>query len=271
MSVLSKCFLLQAQFGRRWTKIAKLVGSRTVLQVKSYARQYFKHKVRLDLPPAAAKVALGSTGGHRQTLLPSVLSFQTKSEPKAAAPSPGPVPQNPQTTSSLVNAVTNAVRIERLSDDEDEDVDITDDLSDDGEADSKPQAVVKTEVFEAEQLTGTEVQASGPRDEQREGGRNGKKDHRSHISLPPAQHPQSLSSLPCSEECGVPELDKKSHQMDECVLKKLQAGAGTDSKRMTDTNEGLCSPSESSAETGDLIEACSQSTGTNHTLNVNRT
>ena len=42
------CFFSQAQFGRRWTKIAKLVGSRTVLQVKSYARQYFKHKVRLS-------------------------------------------------------------------------------------------------------------------------------------------------------------------------------------------------------------------------------
>lgn len=38
----------QAQFGRRWTKISKLVGSRTVFQVKSYARQYFKHKVTLS-------------------------------------------------------------------------------------------------------------------------------------------------------------------------------------------------------------------------------
>ena len=41
-----KSVFLQAQFGRRWTKIAKLVGSRSILQVKSYARQYFKHKVR---------------------------------------------------------------------------------------------------------------------------------------------------------------------------------------------------------------------------------
>lgn len=40
------CFVFpQAQFGRRWTKVAKLVGSRSVLQVKSYARQYFKQKV----------------------------------------------------------------------------------------------------------------------------------------------------------------------------------------------------------------------------------
>ncbi|KAK2107288.1 Myb-like, SWIRM and MPN domains 1 [Saguinus oedipus] len=29
----------RAKFGRRWTKISKLIGSRTVLQVKSYARQ----------------------------------------------------------------------------------------------------------------------------------------------------------------------------------------------------------------------------------------
>ena len=37
--------ITQAKFGRRWTKIAKLIESRTVLQVKSYARQYFKNKV----------------------------------------------------------------------------------------------------------------------------------------------------------------------------------------------------------------------------------
>lgn len=43
---LPRCVVLQARFGRRWTKIAKLMESRTVLQVKSYARQYFKHKVR---------------------------------------------------------------------------------------------------------------------------------------------------------------------------------------------------------------------------------
>lgn len=34
-----------AKFGRRWTKIATLVKSRTVFQVKNYARQYFKNKV----------------------------------------------------------------------------------------------------------------------------------------------------------------------------------------------------------------------------------
>uniref|UniRef100_A0A6I8PPE1 Deubiquitinase MYSM1 n=1 Tax=Ornithorhynchus anatinus TaxID=9258 RepID=A0A6I8PPE1_ORNAN len=35
-----------ARFGRRWTKIAKLIPGRTVFQVKGHARQYFKNKVR---------------------------------------------------------------------------------------------------------------------------------------------------------------------------------------------------------------------------------
>uniref|UniRef100_A0A3B5LL07 Myb-like, SWIRM and MPN domain-containing protein 1 n=1 Tax=Xiphophorus couchianus TaxID=32473 RepID=A0A3B5LL07_9TELE len=85
-----------AQYGRRWTKIAKLVDTRSVLQVKSYARQYFKHKV--TLPDCF----------HTQQLRP------------------------PRPT------MTNAVRIERLSDDED--VDITDDLSE-GEGED-----IKTEL-----------------------------------------------------------------------------------------------------------------------------
>ncbi|XP_017284222.1 histone H2A deubiquitinase MYSM1 isoform X2 [Kryptolebias marmoratus] len=102
-----------AQFSRRWTKIAKLVGTRSVLQVKSYAKQYFKHK--------------------------------EKSEPKAAAPSTGPElhPQPHQLTPSSASTLTNAVRIERLSDDED--VDITDDLSDDEGADTKREECGKTE------------------------------------------------------------------------------------------------------------------------------
>uniref|UniRef100_A0A7N9ASM3 Myb-like, SWIRM and MPN domain-containing protein 1 n=1 Tax=Mastacembelus armatus TaxID=205130 RepID=A0A7N9ASM3_9TELE len=115
-----------AQFGRRWTKIAKLVGSRSVLQVKSYARQYFKHK--------------------------------TKSEPRAAAPSAGPVLHThpPQPTSSHCNTLTNTVRIEKHS--EDEDVDITDDLSDSEDSDDKPETMFKSEDCEPEQQTGTESQ-----------------------------------------------------------------------------------------------------------------
>uniref|UniRef100_A0A3Q3VPT6 Myb-like, SWIRM and MPN domain-containing protein 1 n=1 Tax=Mola mola TaxID=94237 RepID=A0A3Q3VPT6_MOLML len=111
-----------AQFGRRWTKIAKLLGSRSVLQVKSYARQYFKQKA--------------------------------KSQSRAAAPSAGPVVdfQPTQPTSSHAPTPTNTVRIEKLSDEEDQEVDITDDLSDDGDGDHKPQVVLKCASCEPEHL-----------------------------------------------------------------------------------------------------------------------
>ncbi|ROL55550.1 Histone H2A deubiquitinase MYSM1 [Anabarilius grahami] len=89
-----------AQFGQRWTKIAKLIGTRTVLQVKSYARQYFKNKPKTDTPAEVPSSNVTSD----TTLVPSIQPH--------------------------VSALTNAVRIERLSDDED--VDITDDFSDDG-------------------------------------------------------------------------------------------------------------------------------------------
>ncbi|XP_016122561.1 histone H2A deubiquitinase MYSM1-like [Sinocyclocheilus grahami] len=89
-----------AQFGRRWTKIAKLIGTRTVLQVKSYARQYFKNKSKTDTP---AKVPSSNVTSDTM-LVPSIQPH--------------------------VSALTNAVRIEQLSDDQD--VDITDDFSDDG-------------------------------------------------------------------------------------------------------------------------------------------
>ncbi|KAI5090482.1 histone H2A deubiquitinase MYSM1 [Silurus meridionalis] len=93
-----------AQFGRRWTKIAKLIGTKTVLQVKSYARQYFKNQAKSE-----DQAEVSSTQPQRALL-------QT--------------PESSPYTVQLENsALANAVRIERLSDDED--VDITDDLSDD--------------------------------------------------------------------------------------------------------------------------------------------
>ncbi|XP_026089507.1 histone H2A deubiquitinase MYSM1 [Carassius auratus] len=89
-----------AQFGHRWTKIAKLIGTRSVLQVKSYARQYFKNKSKTD---TAAEVPSSNVTSDAT----SVSSIQPH-----------------------ISALNNAVRIEQLSDDED--VDITDDFSDEG-------------------------------------------------------------------------------------------------------------------------------------------
>ena len=36
---------IQDLFGRSWTKIAQLIPSRTTLQVKNYAQQFFKQQV----------------------------------------------------------------------------------------------------------------------------------------------------------------------------------------------------------------------------------
>ncbi|AWP11279.1 putative histone H2A deubiquitinase MYSM1 [Scophthalmus maximus] len=205
-----------AQFGRRWTKIAKLVDSRTVLQVKSYARQYFKHKV--------------------------------KSEPRSEAPSAGPVLQPPQPPSILANTV----RIEKLSDDEDEDVDITNDLNDDGDAHDKSQTGVKTEP---EQQMGTGIPTDSPTEEQQEAGRTEVesmqeiKDRHSYISLSPQSH-QHWSLIPVKEEPVVNEQDETVSP----PLQSPQTGTQTDSKQMNDEHEAQCSQSGSS---GQLEEACS--------------
>ena len=172
--------------------------------------------------------------------------LQAKSEPRAAAPSAGPALhlQPPQPTSSHASTLTNTVRIEKLSDEEDEEVDITDDLSDDGEAVSEPPAVLKTEPCEPEQLTGTEV----PRDteELKEESRTETKDQTSCTSLSP-QSPEPSSSFPWSEKTGV--LDEKVS----LAPKALQREALITSEQMTDEDEGQ-----------DEEEACSDGTGKAH-------
>ncbi|KAL6486189.1 hypothetical protein MHYP_G00055810 [Metynnis hypsauchen] len=119
-----------AQYGRRWTKIAKLIGTRTVLQVKSYARQYFKNKAK--------------TEGHAEES--SVKPQSSILHTPASVSSPPSVQQH-------LSVLTNAVRIEHLSDDED--VDITDDLSDDAsQPDSQLDLRDEPKVFEQPQGQG---------------------------------------------------------------------------------------------------------------------
>ncbi|XP_036899042.1 deubiquitinase MYSM1 isoform X2 [Sturnira hondurensis] len=95
-----------AKFGRRWTKIAKLVGSRTVLQVKSYARQYFKNKVKLDGPEKKTPNQKNSSDLQIQSEVESTTVWIPSGLRGRADPN------------------LNAVKIEKLSDDEE--VDITD-------------------------------------------------------------------------------------------------------------------------------------------------
>ncbi|XP_038376266.1 deubiquitinase MYSM1 isoform X4 [Canis lupus baileyi] len=95
-----------AKFGRRWTKIAKLIGSRTVLQVKSYARQYFKNKVKLDGPEKETPNQKSS----------SDLQIKTEGE--------GTKAWTPSDLRGRADPNLNAIKIEQLSDDEE--IDITD-------------------------------------------------------------------------------------------------------------------------------------------------
>lgn len=192
-----------AQFGRRWTKIAKLVGSRTVLQVKSYAKQYFKH--------------------------------QDKSTAKALAPPTDPLPElHPQPTSSHPSTLDNTVRIEKLSDDEDEDVDITDDLSDDGEVDVKPQDVLQSDRSQTDHPVGTDDTKPEQKEEDQRG-----------CSSTCQDSPQPSTSPPFSEEPGVCEQNTESESS---LLKTSQAGAD-DEGQVSTTN-------------GQLEEACSEGTDT---------
>uniref|UniRef100_A0A8B9P9Q3 Myb-like, SWIRM and MPN domain-containing protein 1 n=1 Tax=Apteryx owenii TaxID=8824 RepID=A0A8B9P9Q3_APTOW len=95
------------KFGRRWTKIAKLIGSRTVLQVKSYARQYFKNKAKNDDSEKEEQSRCGSS------------SLSVEDGIRVEVWSPGNL-------RGRADPNLNAVKIEKLSDDEE--VDITDDV-----------------------------------------------------------------------------------------------------------------------------------------------
>ncbi|XP_048458043.1 histone H2A deubiquitinase MYSM1, partial [Rhincodon typus] len=106
-----------AQFGRRWTKIAKLIESRTVLQVKSYARQYFKTKARNENPVEEASI---------WSAKPTFVSGNGASFLKIESEH-----YSPTLAKGQVYPTVNAVKIEHMSDDEDVDVmDETDSESD---------------------------------------------------------------------------------------------------------------------------------------------
>ncbi|NXM69925.1 MYSM1 deubiquitinase, partial [Serilophus lunatus] len=88
---------------RRWTKIAKLIGSRTVLQVKSYARQYFRNKAK---------------NGDSEKEEPS--------QCRSSVPMEDGITVEAGNLRGRADPNLNAVKIEKLSDDEE--VDITDDM-----------------------------------------------------------------------------------------------------------------------------------------------
>ncbi|XP_063284070.1 deubiquitinase MYSM1 [Pelobates fuscus] len=100
-----------AEFGRRWTNIARLIGSRTVLQVKSYARHYFKNKCKVEesekvvskLSSESLPVFHLDDSNKESEITYELPAFRGRADPNL-----------------------NAVKIEKLSDDEE--IDITDEI-----------------------------------------------------------------------------------------------------------------------------------------------
>ncbi|XP_041064442.1 histone H2A deubiquitinase MYSM1 isoform X1 [Carcharodon carcharias] len=129
-----------AQFGRRWTKIAKLIESRTVLQVKSYARQYFKSKAKTEKPVEETSIWTAKTtlvSGNGANLLKkgsghySSISSQGQAYP-----------------------TVNTVKIEHMSDDEDVDVmDETDSDSDGHQEQKGTETQSDSKIYEPEVTT----------------------------------------------------------------------------------------------------------------------
>ncbi|XP_075688812.1 deubiquitinase MYSM1 isoform X2 [Rhinoderma darwinii] len=99
-----------AKYGRRWTSIARLIGSRTVLQVKSYARQHYKNKCKVEDGEKDSKV--GS----------AVLHLLRLEDPDNESPRGDEL----SVFRGRADPNLNAVKIETLSDDEE--IDITDEM-----------------------------------------------------------------------------------------------------------------------------------------------
>ncbi|KAK0144827.1 Histone H2A deubiquitinase MYSM1 [Merluccius polli] len=217
-----------AQFGRRWTKIAKLVGSRTVLQVKSYARQYFKQKGKSDLG----------------TTVPPVV-------PEAKIQ----VPQS-SSSSSLAAALVNAVRIEKLSDNEDEEVDITDDLSDEGDSAKKPQAAaVKLESCapghdEEEAETDSPPDGVGRRERSLEESDGGEAEKRSEGAV---KEESPINSHGDSAPCPRPEGARLKEEGEDVPisLNKPPVGQGKSWSESSEERSGLEGPYSEKADASD--------------------
>lgn len=154
--------------------------------------------------------------------------------------------QPAQPTSAQLSTPTNTVRIEKLSDEENEEVDITDDLSNDEDGEHKPQVCQVAEVGEA----GVESPTDSPAEEQREAGLTETLDTQSH-ALPSAQDPQPSSSLSCSEMVCVTGLVEKANGS-VSTTQHLQTAAQLASEGTTEENEGSSSQSESSPHTAQL-------------------
>lgn len=141
--------------------------------------------------------------------------------------------------------MTNAVRIERLSDDED--VDITDDLSE-GEGED-----IKTELSGPAGQPETDATAEKQKELTVSESIHETK-QRPYLSSPSEQSPPSSFNLFCAEE------DRKTTS-DENVVK---TEAETESKLMTNPSDDRSCQSHTLVHDCQLIEECHDSTGNTH-------
>ena len=160
----------------------------------------------------------------------------------------------PSSSSILPSALVNAVRIEKLSDDEDEEVDITDDLSDEGISPKKPQVEDKLESYvaahdvEAEMDSQTDRLSRQERSlKKSEGGkaenhseRALKEDGSSHVDSAPAYWSEGARLKEDGEDVSI-------------SLNKPQLGEG---RSWSESSEGRSGPEGAYSETaGQLISA----------------
>lgn len=158
-----------------------------------------------------------------------ILLFKAKSEPRAAASSAGLLKL--QHTQPASSTLANTVRIEKLSDEEDEEVDITDDLCND-DSDHKPPV---DNACESKGLEEIPIQTENLKEEQ-DNGLSMSSDHLSHAGR---------------EETGVREkLSPHGHPL---------MAARTNSELITQEDESL--QSEGSRQHGEREEGASDDTG----------
>lgn len=162
-----------------------------------------------------------------------ILFFKAKAEPGAAAPSAGLLKL--QQVQPAPSTLANTVRIEKLSDEEDEEVDITDDLC--TEEDSAHKLLVEDD-FESKDLGKIRSQTENPKEEQNNLGPSMGLDHLSHT---------------CSEETSVREEESSNAH--------LQTPALTTSALMTQEDECQSFQSDISQQPGQLEEGGSDGTG----------
>lgn len=137
-----------------------------------------------------------------------------------------------------LSTLANTVRIEKLSDEEDEEVDITDDLCTNGDSAHKPPV---DNVSESKGLGWIQIQEENPKEEQNNIG----------LSM-------SLDHHTCSKETGVREqVSSTAH---------LQTAALTTSELMTQEDECQSFQSESSRQPGQFEKGGSDGTGKNNVI-----